>query len=193
MKTSLFVLFSLGLAVMSTSTPASGAEMIIKDPTRHSDYLVELEPHLSTIFWRRTIHRRYVIIDAEAGQPEFGGGVRAHFEIVDPVIPSLNNSIALGTGVDFMSCSTYCTEPVQVFLPVNAQWNFYLTDKWSAYANIGAVLRTTDFFSNTFGDFVTELGGRYHFNDKIVLNLRVGYPYSVTVGPGFYLGSRDGK
>lgn len=182
---------ALAAMAMAESSPAAAADWIIKQPNRHPNYFIELEPHASMILWRRTIHRRFVTLDSEAGQTEFGGGARINFEIVDPVIPSLNNSIALGTGLDFMSCSSFCRNQVQVFLPAVAQWNFYLTQKWSVYANLGGVLRTTDLFSNTFFDFITELGGRYHFNDKVVLNMRVGYPFSIGIGPGFYLGSRD--
>lgn len=179
------------VAAMAEASPAAAVDWIIKNPNRHPNYFIELEPHASLILWRRTIRSKFVNLKSKAGQAEFGGGARINFEIVDPVIPSLNNSIALGAGLDFMSCSTFCGEQVQVFLPAHAQWNFYLTQKWSVYANLGGVLRTTDLFSQTFFDFITELGGRYHFNDKVVLNMRVGYPFSIGIGPGFYLGSRD--
>jgi hypothetical protein len=182
---------ALLLATLFATTTAAGDTLIVEEPNNHPDYLVELEPHVAALFWRRTIHRRFVIIDADAGQPEFGAGLRANLEIVDPVIPFLNNTIALTASIVTTSCSTFCGEKLQMFFPIGAQWNFYLTDKWSVYADIGLIVRTTDGFSNTFGDFLADIGGRYHFSDTVVLNARIGYPFSVTVGPGFLLGSRD--
>ena len=67
-------------------------------------------------------------------------------------------------------------------------WNFFLTDKWSVFADIGFVIRSFDFYRAAIFDFYGAVGGRFHFNDTVSLTMRLGYPF-ITVGATFFVGS----
>ena len=172
---------------------AADPPWIIDDPERHPDFLVELDPHANLVLWQRPIHRRFVFIDETTGFVEAGFGFRATFELLDPLVPTINNTLGVTVGAEVTSCSSFCSDSIQWFIPVAAQWNFFLTDQWSAYVNLGGAIRTTDLFRNTFADLFAELGARYHFNETIALNMRTGYPFAISVGPSFFLGTRDNK
>ncbi len=178
------------VAVLSMTSTAA-AETIIKNPNDHPDYRAELEPHgdISVFhpgygFYGRGGRYRSV------GDPEFGAGFRASIEIVDPgFIPKLNNTIAITFGADFTNCQ-FCARGYgfSIYTPVGMQWNFFLTHKWSAFADLGIAPRTEGFYHHAYFDFMGELGGRYHFNDKVALTMRVGYPF-ISVGVSFFVGS----
>lgn len=114
-------------------------------------------------------------------------------------IPNLNNAVYLNFGLDFYYIRSH-REPCagnpggcDVYgpgfgIPVALHWEFYFSDQWSAFAEIGA-----QFFAHPAwlsGDdgggfrwrepgawFVWALGGSYHFNENILLTVRVGSPY----------------
>jgi hypothetical protein len=64
------------------------------------------------------------------------------------------------------------------------QWNFWLSRSWSVFGEPGVSLRYVSKGNDSFklDPFVLWLGGRYHFEERITLTLRVGYPvFSVGV------------
>lgn len=159
--------------------------MVIKNPNDHPDYRAELEPHGNLILWHRYYNRRYARY-RDFGDPEGGAGFRATIEIADPAfIPKLNNTVGITFGIDATSCR-YCRDDVTIWLPVGLQWNFFLTDKWSVFADLGLAPRT-DGFDSIYFDFMAMVGGRYHFNDTVALTMRIGYPF-VSVGASFFVG-----
>src|SRR4051812_38970038 len=89
-------------------TSEARADLVIKQPDRHPQYRVELEPHLNLQLW----HRDYGFGHYKGfSDTEFGAGFRASIEIADPAfIPKLNNTVAITFGVDFTNChySYYC-------------------------------------------------------------------------------------
>jgi len=69
------------------------------------------------------------------------------------------------------------------YLPVVMQWNFWLHRKWSVFGEPGVAIYFDDGKAE-FTPFVVYAGGRYHFNDRIALTMRLGYP-SFSLGVSF--------
>jgi hypothetical protein len=182
-----------GLLVGAACTMLSStarADLVIKHPNDHPDYRVELEPHGTlTIFHtdfggtRAPDYYRY----GAFGTPEFGAGFRASIELVDPgFIPKLNNTFGITFGFDVTNCR-YCYHSVKLYLPeAGVQWNFFITDKFSAFADIGFMLRTDGFYDYVYPDLFLMLGARYHFTRSVALTGRFGLPF-ITVGVSFFI------
>jgi hypothetical protein len=91
-------------------------------------------------------------------------------------IRTINNSVGISFGADlFFSNET-------LFLPVAMQWNFWLSTHWSVFGEpgVGFALKNHDVVHP-----ILMAGGRYHFNDKISLTMRIGYP-SFSIGTSFF-------
>ena len=189
--------FSLVAAVSTTA----GAQSIIKNPGDHPNYKVELEPHLD-FGWAN--------LYASNG---FGAGFRAGIPIVqNGFVPSINNSVAISFGVDWLRYSG-CYYGRGVFatgndlgcgasfflFPVTMQWNFWLTPRWSVFGEPGLYVYHgvyDDFCNSKFRNcieptktglgFAAYAGGRFHFNDTVALTLRLGYP-TLSFGVSFLL------
>jgi len=195
---------ALGVALVSLAAlllvrPAAAQSTIQKYGARPS-YGVELEPHLA-IGW----------IDPPGyGTGEgIGLGARGTFEIVGHgFIPSINNSVGIGVGLDWIHysgdgtgprgrCVRYVAAPagtnvcVQVagsgndetdylWIPVVMQWNFWLHRRWSVFGEIGAALRFDDMHDLELSPVISWAGGRYHFTDSTTLTLRLGLPFVLT-------------
>jgi len=193
----------IGLATfaMVVGSAATGnAQSIIKNPGDHPNYKVELEPHLD-FGWAN--------LYANNG---FGAGFRAGIPIVqNGFVPSINNSVAISFGVDWLRYSG-CYYGRGVFgnngdlgcgasyflFPVTMQWNFWLTPRWSVfgepglyvyhgvYDNICGNLKNCNEPTSTGIGFAAYAGGRFHFNDTVALTLRLGYP-TLSFGVSFLL------
>ena len=157
------------LANVASESEARAEESVIKNPGDHPDYRVELEPHGLVGFGG----------PFDRGRPDFGGGVRATIVLVDNgFIKTINNSVGIGFGGDiFFRSGT-------VFLPVVMQWNFWLSTHWSVFGEPGVGF-SPNAHKDRFIHPVFMAGGRYHFNEKIALTLRIGYP-AATVGASFF-------
>ena len=190
----LAALLALGLA-----RPAA-AQSTIKSFGARPSYGVELEPHLN-LGW----------IDPPGygtGQG-VGLGVRSTFEIVGHgFIPSINNSVGIGVGLDWIHyegdgtgprgrCTRFvpgpagtniCTEVSgsgndntdYLWVPVVMQWNFWLARRWSAFGEIGAAIRWDDLHELGFSPVISWAGGRFHATDNVALTLRLGIPFVLT-------------
>lgn len=186
----LTLLVSTAIASASLLALVPEAAASIKNPNDHPDYRAELEPHATFIGYRAYRYggaprgSRYKYF----GDPEIGAGFRATIELGDPAfIPKINNTVGISFGVDFTNCQ-YCRRDFWIWMPVTLQWNFFFNEHWSAFADIGAMLRGDGFFNDVYPDPAFMLGGRYHFNDDIALTLRIGIPF-VTFGVSFFVGS----
>ena len=188
--------------VCCAARPAS-AQSTIKHPGQRPPYYVELEPHL---------------LAALFDPPGFGNGtglgagVRGGIELVSGgFLPKLNDSVALGFGLDYLrydgydgwrgGCEQFMSGPSGTricvratgsvdhvdyfYVPVVMQWNFWLHRKWSVFGEPGLALFVEE-GDVDFQPFVLYAGGRYHFSDHIALTLRVGYP-TFSLGLSFLL------
>jgi hypothetical protein len=190
-------------AALAGASADAHAQSTIRTPGDRAPTAVELEPHL----------------DLGAFDPPgygtgfgYGLGARGGFEIVhDGFVPSINDSVAIGVGVDFLHydgsgnlgagsrCLEYVPGPAgtmvcrkaatpggasnYLFFPVVMQWNFWLTRGWSVFGEPGLAIYWVD--SSSVG--VTPAfwaGGRYRFTDNVALVFRLGYP-TLTVGLSF--------
>lgn len=166
----------------------ANAQLIIKNPSDHPDFRAELEPHGVIVPWGDSLgygRGRYFY----RGYGFQGGvGFRATIKVADPVIPRLNNTIGVTFGLDFTNCE-YCyagREQFSFWTPIGAQWTFFLTRKWSVFADVGVVPFSDGFYRNLWVAPMFEVGGRYHFRDKITLTMRLGFPF-ISVGVSFFI------
>jgi hypothetical protein len=180
-------------AVLSLLTSSfARADDTIKTPGDHPSYRVEIEPHLVLGF------------DNVYYNSGYGIGARFAIPIVENgFVPSINNSVAIGFGVDllhydacyvaFRSCSANA-----LLFPVVMQWNFYVAQKWSVFGEPGLYFYKF-FFDSSACDNVPGicgapssfgvrpaifLGGRYYFSEHITLTMRIGYP-TFSIGVSF--------
>jgi hypothetical protein len=181
-------------AVLALGTTAQ-AQSIIKNPGDHPDYKVEVEPHLDFGWANRW---------ASDG---FGAGARFSIPVVkNGFVPSINNSVAVSFGLDYLrfsGCYTTfgnrtvgCAGASFILFPVAMQWNFWLSPRWSVFGEPGLYIYHgiyDDFCAGLVGcsapsrtslDLLLAAGGRFHFNDTVALTLRVGYP-TLSLGVSF--------
>jgi hypothetical protein len=174
------------VAVLAGLVLAGGvarADDTIKTPGDHPSYKVEIEPHL--LFGWDNIY-------ASNG---YGIGGRASIPIVENgFIPSINNSVAISFGLDFLHYDFCyingrgCSANALVF-PVAMQWNFFVAQKWSVFGEPGLYAYKGFYDSgacngipncSTPSSFFLRpalyLGGRYYFSEHVALTMRIGYP-----------------
>ncbi len=181
------------LAVAVLATPAR-ADDTIRRPGDHPAYNFEVEPHI-LLGWDDAY--------AEGG---YGLGVRFSIPIVDNgFVSSINNSVAITFGADILHYNTCwyngdCSANYFNF-PVAMQWNFYVAQRFSVFAEPGLVLYygfVSDCPSgvncpngrpngdNGVGiEPALYLGGRFYLTDKVALTARIGFP-SFTFGVSFF-------
>jgi hypothetical protein len=172
------------------------ADDTIKQPGAHPAYNVEIEPHGLLDPWNDVY-----------GTAGFGLGARFGIPIVaNGFIPSINNSVAISFGADWVHYGCYdnfsgCSADYLEF-PVTLQWNFYVSQHWSVFGEPGLYI-----YHGFFNDDCnvaglgpgqclvhTETGvlpafyagARYHFSDSVSLTMRVGFP-STSIGVSFFL------
>jgi hypothetical protein len=159
---------ALSLLAVLCATRRASAQSIIKHPGEHPTYGFEAEPHLAL---------------APFGDGGFGPGFRGTVVVVDNgFVSSINNSIGIGFGLDWVfyghHCHGGCGTESDVMLPVVMQWNFWLSPKWSVFGEPGVAFHfrggPRDHFD--FDPFTFYAGGRFHFNDAVAFTLRLGAP-----------------
>lgn len=197
---------AIALSVALCAAP-SAASSTIKNDAGAPGFLVELEPHA-------------VLTPFSPPNGGAGGGLGAGMLVginLAPrgFIPSINDSVSLGIGLDWVqyltntTSSGECAEWIGTgdeaicirvkggagagsyfFAPAVMQWNFYLTKQWSVFGEPGLALylwsANSDPGVHANLTPVFNVGGRWHFSKKAHLVLRAGYPYT-TVGFSFYL------
>jgi len=184
-------IFRLILAAFAFSVTirAHADTLIIRSPGDHSRYAFEAEPHL-LLGW----------VDAPgiASGAGIGLGFRGTVVLVNNgFVPSINNSIGIGFGADWVhyshgtqhcnpnpgpagGCYSYSdSESVNnLWFPVVMQWNFFLSRQWSVFGEPGLAIRYSGFQEGHELTVEPELyvGGRWHFSDWMTLTMRLGYP-----------------
>lgn len=191
------VSFTLAALAATLARPRfARADDTIKRPGDHLPYVFEIEPKFDLAYgsWSTGV-------GASTG---YGLGARMSFSIVrNGFVPTINNSVAIGVGLDFLHFG--CGEAGfgcslnSLSIPVVLQWNFYLSREWSVFGEPGLFLYH-QFFSydaGVCGRFgcggVTAtsilpalyVGGRYKFNERVALTMRVGYP-TIDIGVSFF-------
>jgi hypothetical protein len=174
----------------------ASADDTIKRPGDHPSYAVEIEPH-GLWGWRH-----YYLA------PNDGLGLGARFSIPiveNGFVPSINNSVAISFGVDWLhysgdTCYYYFGAPRDLcsslgdanylLFPVAMQWNFFVAKRWSVFGEPGLVIYHGffDYCANvppglpcstptqTGVDLALYAGGRFYFSESVALTMRIGYP-----------------
>ncbi len=134
--------------------------------------------------------RRPMQLDVHGGFSHFGLGAAAGVRFGIPIVqngfvPSINNAVYINFGGDFYWDRWGDRYGPAVGVPVTLHWEFYFTDRWSAFAELGVNV----YFSPAFlrGDgwgwspghwICGAVGGRFFITSSIALTLRLGNPYS---------------
>jgi len=156
----------LGMAVFAAGFTLTGAAFAdrstIKSDYDHPRYVFEAEPH-------------FVVTPFHDGG--VGAGFAGTFNIVDRgFIRRLNDSVGVGFGANWTTNDDF-------ILSAAMQWNFWFTERWSAFGEPG-------FAVGTHKDLKLwphlGAGGRFAFTETITLTMRVGFPVS-SVGVSFLL------
>lgn len=175
--------FLFAFAFLSaTARVASARDETIRQPGDHPSYAIEMEPQL-ILGWGG--------FDGY-GAGGFGVGGRFTIPIVkNGFVPSINNTVGIGFGVDFtyydscgdLACNGHVADLVS--FPVVMQWNFYVAQRWSVFGEPGISLNYASEERNYFFPApIFEVGGRYHFSEHVALTARIGFPY-FSIGVSF--------
>jgi hypothetical protein len=147
-----------GSFAAAAASPASARaeDSTIRPQYQHPSYVFDAEPHF--------LFGYAGPFDSDHG-PAIG--FRGTFNVVDHgFIQSINDSVGIGVGVDFAGGRHF-------IVPVVLQWNFWLSPHWSVFGEPGVAWE-----SGGPNDALPILmaGGRFHFNDRLALTMRAGYP-----------------
>ena len=163
------------------------AQADIKSPGAHYPYGTSVDLHL-VVQWNEEVFDEGI-----------GPGMRIHFPVIDNgPIPSINNNLAIGTGIDLTfsdgDCGPFDCSAWQFWIPLTVQWNFFFTEAFSVFPELGLALQYVNidypvaFLDGDDDDidleFVFWLGGRYMFTPAVGMTLRIGVP-SLLLGATF--------
>ncbi len=134
--------------------------------------------------------RRPFQLDVHGGFSHFGLGVATGVRFGIPIVQngfvrSINNAVYINFGGDFYWVKHSNRYDPAVGFPVTLHWEFYFTDRWSAFAELGfnifldpRLFRGDGWHWSPGHWIVGAIGGRFHINQMIALTLRLGNPYS---------------
>ena len=158
--------FRLGLAVFGATFTLTGLALAdhstIKSEYDHPSYFFEAEPHL---------------VLAPFHDGGVGVGFAGTFNVADRgFIRRLNDSVGVGFAANWATNEHF-------ILSGHMQWNFWFTERWSAFGEPGLAIVTDKKLH-----FWPHLGagGRFAFTPNITLTMRVGFPVW-SVGVSFLL------
>ncbi len=120
---------------------------------------------------------------------ELGIGVRLDIPIVSNGLidgPDDDLSITLGAEVMYIYYETF--EGIGVYPLLAFQWNFYLSESWSIFPEIGVTLLFSSNREVWFDTFIAPhamFGVRWHFSERNALFVRAGWPHGVQLGVTF--------
>jgi hypothetical protein len=195
---------ALGL-LLAAATAQAGEVSVIYNARTPIGYAAEIEPHL--VFGSGPPGRGV----GSGG----GIGLRASIVLApDGFIRGINDSVAIGFGLDYgrfaaryafdgyrdqclhfepgPAGTAVCTDVTSnggsytyVFVPVVMQWNFWLTERFSAFGEPGVSLYHLDNYGFALSPAL-YLGGRLRLADRITLTARLGYP-TLAIGVSFMM------
>jgi hypothetical protein len=174
-------------ACIAISRRARAEESVIRHPGDHPNFAVELEPHLGFAF-----------LLPRAGSTGVGIGGRATIPIVkNGFVPSINNSVAIGFGLDWLhyngcyynvypyTLNTVCDNLDSFWVPAVLQWNFFLSTHWSVFGEPGISIVYHNFGNyygclNAFGQPAPCANGPNHVAVEPVIFVGGRYHFSET-------------
>ena len=155
---------------------------------------------------RRASHADSVRFDVHLDLGWYGG-LGAGFRVDVPIVPdgmiegNVDDELVLSPGAEFLFWDYYGrdhTSNVGIAPLVALQWNFYVSDKWSVFPELGVAMMFGDYWhhkhshndpGNDHGHVYVDpfLGGgaRYHFSARNALLLRINWPAGLQIGITF--------
>jgi len=119
----------------------------------------------------------------------FGVGFRADITIVpNGIIDEVDDDLAISPGAELFWFYHDDYDGVGLIPLVALQWNFYVSDDWSVFPELGVALLfapNRNRFWRTFVAPFLGFGARYHFNERNALLLRLSWPAGLQVGITF--------
>lgn len=136
--------------------------------------------------------RRPMELDLHAGFVYKGNGFATGARFGIPVVHNgfirvLNNAVFINFGADFYLIHDPRRKEHRPALgfPVAMCWEFYFTEHWTAFGEIGLNVHLDPRLFDGHGLHadaahwvLVAVGGRFRFNDVVALVLRLGNPYS---------------
>jgi len=181
-------LFAAALLVSTLATAQPAAAQVNINTPHHGGRPFQLDVHGGFTWWG------------------FGAVAGARFGIPlvqNGFISSINNAFYLNFGADFyfVRCGGACGGSGNEYypgfgFPVTGHWEFYFSETWSVFGELGVNVYFHPAFFHGHGFFehdglgawvIGAVGGRLHINDWFGLVVRVGTPYS-TFGATFFFG-----
>jgi hypothetical protein len=183
------------------------ADRIIDRPAQQPEYSVEVEPHALL---------GPGAPPGDSGGLGFGAGLRISIPVLrEGFIRPINDSVAIGFGLDWVHydgedgavgrCAQFVPGPngtqicIQVtryagpadyyYAPVVMQWNFWLFDAFSSFAEAGLApyYQSQEYDDGDVGiTGAFQLGGRLHVTHWAAFSFRIGYP-TFSLGVSFLL------
>jgi hypothetical protein len=178
-------LVALPIIAVLACSPAF-ADDTIRTPGDHPNYHVDIEPHgvLGGGFFG-------------SGFFGIGGGLRVSIPLCkNCFVSKINDNVAISFGAD-IAVYPFAdrASPWFLFLPVALQWNFFVARQWS----VGAEPGVTPWFDVADNGYcggrnncwfiwpALSVVARYHFNEKVALTMRAGFPEFFNIGVSFWL------
>lgn len=186
----------LAAMLLGSVGPAQAQQRAARQPF----YGVELEPQL---VWQWTG-------DEWSSEDGVGLGLRASIPVIeDGPLKTLRNNLAVTFGFSWSHFDGQCgaandwvdCDEDDFWLPVAAQWNFFLTDVISLFPELGLGFRSAVWSNDecSVGNdndvcddsdlevhLVLWLGARFRVSDTVALTMRLGTP-SLLFGVSFFL------
>jgi hypothetical protein len=192
----------LAAALLLFAAPAHAQTSIIKQPGNHQSYALELDPHL-------------VVQYSDLPYTDAGIGLGLRFSIPfvqNGPIKTINNNIGISFGFDWVHfgddglCQGRGAAPffpdtcnaTELWFPVAAQWNFFLTRVISVFGEVGLSVHytrwgyegpcttgggTCEYHTSNLDPIEPVIwgGGRFLFGRMAGMTVRLGWPY-ISVG-----------
>jgi hypothetical protein len=137
-------------------------------------------------------------LDLHAGFAWYGRGLATGVRFGIPIVengfvPPINNAVYINFGLDLYFIRYRCgpcrgneyRNGTGIGLPVTMHWEFYFTEHWSAFGEVGLnpfihprYFDEDDWYFDGRHWFIVAVGGRYAFNENIAITLRIGSPYA---------------
>lgn len=120
-----------------------------------------------------------------------GIGFRADIPIVaDGLLDRVRDDLALSLGAELMWWYRHEYNGFGVIPLAALQWNFYLSDRWDVFPELGItfIFGPHDWNDKYFPGYALPfvgVGARYHFSPRNALLMRVNFPAGFQVGITF--------
>jgi len=122
---------------------------------------------------------------------EVGGGLRLDIPIVSGgLIDGPDDDLTITVGAEVMYIYWSAFEGIGVYPVLAFQWNFYLTEAWSIFPEVGATLIISSNREEWYDPFIAPhamFGVRWHFSENNTIFVRAGWPAGVHLGVTFLL------